>query len=57
MPEMGGKQFILEIREQNPNAKIIALTGYYSLAIPENVVILHKPVTRAKLEETIESII
>ena len=57
MPEMSGKRFILEIGEQNPTAKIIALTGYYNLSIPENVIVLYKPVTRAQLEDTIESII
>ncbi|MEE9409320.1 MAG: ATP-binding protein [Candidatus Heimdallarchaeota archaeon] len=57
MPEMGGKQFIQEIRKQNPDAKIIALTGYYNLPIPEDVIILFKPVTRAKLESTINSIV
>ena len=57
MPEMSGKQFIFEIRKINPDVKIITLTGYYHLSIPENVTVLYKPVTRVLLEDTIESII
>lgn len=43
MPKMGGVELIQRLRKQNSEVKVIAITGYTNLEIPEGIPVLYKP--------------
>ena len=53
MPIMGGIELIEEINKIGYKAKIIAVTGYSDIRVPEGVEIMYKPFSMSKLREKI----
>lgn len=52
-PEMGGGELIQRLRDQNPEVKCIAITGYTNLEIPEGIPILNKPFSTTLLLQNV----
>jgi len=57
MPEMDGFELIKAVQERNPKAKIIAITGYYDLYMPEGIKTLYKPITKHSLVKQINEVV
>ena len=53
MPVMDGHQVIDLVRETNPAAKVICMSGYDEREIPSDVAFLHKPFLPTQLRELV----
>ncbi|MHA1347852.1 MAG: response regulator, partial [Candidatus Heimdallarchaeaceae archaeon] len=57
MPEMGGVELIQRLRKQNSEVKVIAITGYTNLEIPEGIPVLNKPFSTTLLLKCVNEIL
>ncbi|MHA1420144.1 MAG: response regulator [Candidatus Heimdallarchaeaceae archaeon] len=57
MPEMGGVELIQRLRKQNSEVKVIAITGYTNLEIPEGIPVLNKPFSTTLLLKRVNEIL
>jgi len=57
MPEMGGVELIQRLRDQNPEVKCIAITGFSNLEIPEGIPVLNKPFSTTLLLQNITEVL
>ena len=54
MPEMGGVELIREIKKINPGAICLVITGYTDIYVPEEIPLIHKPVSSSQLVAFVE---
>ncbi len=57
MPEMGGVELIQRLRDQNPELRCIAITGYTNQAVPEEIPVLNKPFSTTLLLQYINEVL
>ena len=57
MPKMGGVELIQRLRDQNPEVRCIAITGYTNLEIPEGIPVLYKPFSTTLLLQYVNSVL
>ena len=57
MPELGGIELIQRLREQNPEVKCIAITGYTNIETPEGIPVLNKPFSTSLLLQYVHEVL
>ena len=57
MPIMNGLELLIEIKKNNPDAKVVLISGYTDLEIPSDVKFLSKPVSRADMLRVINQLL
>ncbi len=57
MPEISGNELIQIVKETNPNAKFIVMTGYGNVTVPKGIEVLYKPIPRKVLTNTLHKML